>query len=320
VEQERVRYEVGAVSRVAVTQAVSGAADREATAIRQRARVRTVQDQLLNLILAPDTSRYNDTKLIPESPALVEYQVDDDVAVQRALETRTEIALARTRLEDAQVQLDFSENQVLPELNLVGSYTLSGLSGSAKEGFTVDGIPPPPAVPVIPPGTFFPRTYAGNSGASGATNDYFGKSAQRSWGITAELSIPIPNTTARAEQTQRRIEYRRARTDLRRTEQGIILGTRFAARALRAALATIVARQRGEEAAAEALRAEQEKLRLGDSTPFDVLQFEEDLASAENGLIVALQIYRDAITALEKAQGVLLERRGIRIATELARF
>ena len=118
---------------------------------------------------------------------------------------------------------------------------------------------------------------------------------------------------------QQRIEYRRARTDYKREEQRIILETRLAARALIAAIERIEASERRQEAAQEALRAEQERLRLGDSTPFDVLLRERDVVEAEDGLITALQVYRVAISELEQAQGTLLERRGIRVRDELAR-
>ena len=43
------------------------------------------------------------------------------------------------------------------------------------------------------------------------------------------------------------------------------------------------------------------------------------MVEAEDGLITALQIYRVAISELERAQGSLLERRGIRVQDELAR-
>ena len=70
---------------------------------------------------------------------------------------------------------------------------------------------------------------------------------------------------------------------------------------------------------AETLGAEQERLRLGDSTPFQVLEFEEDLAEAERQLILSLQSHRNAIAALERAQGTLLERFNISVADQLKR-
>ena len=77
--------------------------------------------------------------------------------------------------------------------------------------------------------------------------------------------------------------------------------------------------ERRRVATEETLRAEQERLRLGDSTPFQVLEFEEDLAEAESQVIFSLQTYRNAITALERSQGTLLETRRISVSREMER-
>ena len=69
----------------------------------------------------------------------------------------------------------------------------------------------------------------------------------------------------------------------------------------------------------ETLRAEQERLRLGDSTPFQVLEFEQDLVEAQLQEITSLRVFRDAIAGLEWAQGTLLEERGISVDEEIVR-
>jgi outer membrane protein TolC len=302
-EQTRVQYEVGVVSRVAVTQAVSGMAEREENEITARFRVENVEEELLVLIVAPGEDGYENTKIRPESPGMVQYEVDIDAAVRRALETRPELDVARNRVRDSEVEMEFAENQRLPELDVVGSYSLNSIAGDAKDN----------------PATGTPRDFEGNDSSTDTLNDFFTGDADRSWSVGAQFSIPIPNTTARSRFKQRKIEHRRSLTELRREEQRIILQTRLAARALLAALERIEASERRQDAAEEALRAEEEKLRLGDSTPFTVLEFEEDVAEAENGLIRALQVYRVAISELERAQGSLLPSRGISIEQELVR-
>jgi outer membrane protein TolC len=99
----------------------------------------------------------------------------------------------------------------------------------------------------------------------------------------------------------------------------VILDVRRAARNMRSATEALEAAERRRIAQEETLRAEEERLRLGDSTPFEVLEFEEDLAEAERQEIFALQTYRNAIADLERAQGTLLETRSISLETELTR-
>ena len=84
-----------------------------------------------------------------------------------------------------------------------------------------------------------------------------------------------------------------------------------AARNLAASQEGIVAARSAREAAAEQLRAEQIRLQYGESTPFDVLQREEDLVTAESQRIAALRVYHVSVTALDRAQGTLLEDRAI---------
>jgi outer membrane protein TolC len=130
----------------------------------------------------------------------------------------------------------------------------------------------------------------------------------------ARLSIPIPNTSARRNVDRTEFELSRAETRLRRLEQNIILEVRTAARDLQASQEAIVAAQDARRAADEQLRAERIRLEYGESTPFDVLQREEQLVDRENELIRAYRAYHLSVTGLDRAQGTILRNRNISIA------
>jgi len=295
--QTRVQYEVGVVSKVSVTQAEAGVADRDFRVIVSANRSANLQDGLLHLVLAPGAAGFADTELIPDDPAYSEYDVELDRAIASALNRRPELVAAKKRVEDAQIQLAFAGNQRMPQLDLTASYAFNGLSGSAKPGATVTV----------------------DDGFSSSNSSFFRAEGERSWSLGGEMSIPFRNTSAKALVAQRRIELRRARTVLRRTEQDVILGVRTAVRALGSAIDGVEAAERNRLAREETLRAEQEKLRLGDSTPHDVLEFEEDLVDAERQKIFALRTYQNAITEVEKNQETLLESRGISVEKERLR-
>jgi outer membrane protein TolC len=309
VEQTRVQYEVGVVSRVNVSQAAAGQAEREFDFIVAQAAAANAQDFLIDLIEHPDLAALRSTKVVTEDPAFVEYSVDEEVAVEKAMRLRPELAQDRRRLEDAELQLAFARNQRLPRLDVVGGYTLTGLAGPGREIASAD------------PNLAFPGGKVDGVPLHGrsAHNNWFGASGAHSWNIGGRVEIPLGNHTARARVVQRDIELRRARTELRRQEQEIVLEVRNAARDLRAAIQGLQAAERRRAAQAESLRAEQERLRLGDSTPREVLEQQRDLAEAERQVISALQVYRDSITALEQSQGTLLQTRGIRFEQELNR-
>jgi outer membrane protein TolC len=64
-------------------------------------------------------------------------------------------------------------------------------------------------------------------------------------------------------------------------------------------------------AAEEQLRAERIRLEQGESTPFAVLQREEDLVQAEAAKINAIRVYRNSIADLDRQQGTSLQSRNI---------
>lgn len=296
-EDEKVRYDVGVVSKVNVTQAEAGLAQREVDFITARNAAEAALDQLLDLIVAPSIRGFDNTEIRTLNPTFVEYAVDEGEAVEKALQVRPEVMSAREGVADAELQVAHASNQHLPALDLKGSYGFNGLTGSPK------------TVPVI-----------------GVTNDshnvhdeFLRASGPHSWSIGANLSYPIFNDTASSRLAQRRIELRRARTTLRKAEQTTVLDVRGAVRTLRNSLESIKAAERRRTAARETLEAERERLRLGDSTPFQVLEFEEDEAEAEVQVIRALQAYRNAVTALDRAQASLLDSRGIRVDAEIDR-
>jgi outer membrane protein TolC len=133
--------------------------------------------------------------------------------------------------------------------------------------------------------------------------------------LTAGLrfGIPIPNTTARKRHSRTQLELRRAESQLRRAEQQVILEVREASRNLEASQEGIESAERALTSADEQLNAERIRLEYGESTPFDVLQREEQYVEAEVGLIDAYRAYRVSATALDRFQGTILRNRNIKI-------
>jgi outer membrane protein TolC len=294
-EQTQVQYEVGVVSKVNVSQALAGQAQREFGLITAENLARNAQDVLIDLIAQPTLDDYLATTIETENPGWVEYDVDQRAAVERAMDYRPEVIQARQLVEDALLALALAKNQVLPRLDVIGGYTFNGIAGSSK---TVNDVIEFDDIKVPEEG------YRANS-------QFFSKGGQRGWEARAQFEIPIGNRTARHREIQAQIELRRSRRRLRLQEQNVTLEVRQASRNLSSSIDGIEAAERARVAQEDSLRAEQERLRLGDSTPFQVLQFEEDLAQASREEIFALRTYRDSVTALERSQGTLLRARGV---------
>jgi outer membrane protein TolC len=323
-EQTRVQQQVGVVSRVAVTQAEAGVAERELNMILAENQAAAAQDTLLDAILAPTAEVLAERQVLPDPPTFQQYEANLEQATKEALARRPELAQSQLTVDDAEVMLSLASNQALPRFDLVAGYTMRGLSGTPKlfdetlagQNELFDAMNDPNYVPSGRLGQ--PAT--GDFGDSlDSSKDFFRSAGNQGFSALGRVEIPIGNTTARSVETQRSIELRRAQTRLKRQRQAIILDVRNAVRNIQSSERAVEAAKRLEASATEQLRAEQERLRLGDSTPFQVLQFEEDLAEAERQLIDALRGHRNAITALERSKGTLLEARGIRYEEELDR-
>ncbi len=310
--QTRIQQEVGVVARVAVTQAEAGVAEREVLLIQAENAAGSAHDALLDALLAPSPETFEDRELIPEPPRFRPYEIGTEEAIRKALRSRPEIARGKQAIGMAELEADFARNQARPRFDLIAAYGMSGLSGPSKND-------PIQVRDPSDPGSTITTVFPSQGASTDSFEDFFRADGAKSYTFGARFEVPLGNRTAQARWVQRRIDLRRAQLGLKRQEQAVIREVRDAVRGLRAATRAVDSAQRRRAAAEESLGAEQERLRLGDSTPFLVLQFEEDLAEAEQQVIRALQTQANAITALERVQGTLLEARGIRLEEELAR-
>jgi len=328
-EQSKTEYEVGVASKVKVVESEAGVAQREFDLIRATNLYRTAQDVLVDLILG---TRFNadaalNVDATDKPDDYVKYEVDGDVAAQKAFELRPELAIAEDQIENQELDLKFAKNQRLPQLDVRLTYGNRGLAGdqnsnagSFGRGGVCVGGPTPGALCqvdlncgaggmcVIPPPTPIPSTDFGDS-----LDDFLSSNANDQFSARAMFSIPIPNTAPRARVSRSELELRQLKTEKRRLEQRIILEIRTAIRDIESAQEGIEAARRATAASAEQLRAERVRLEYGESTPFDVLQREEELVVSQSRQIGAFQLYLTSVTALNRAQGTILQNRNIAI-------
>ncbi|MBW2316724.1 MAG: TolC family protein, partial [Deltaproteobacteria bacterium] len=301
-EQTEVQYEVGVVSKVEVFEAEAGVAEREVELIRARNAYRSAQDDLIDQILGVNLEAGSRTLVNPTDrpDEYTAYVVDVEAAAGKAMRLRPELAALDQAIEQQEIRLTFNRNQMAPQVDLVASYGYTGLSGKPCDPTGPLGFCSSLAPPI---------DIHSNFGHS--TEDFFDHDGANNWSIGGVFSIPLGNHAPRARKRQAEIEMRKIRTQRVRLVQDIILNIRKSARDLRSAQEGIEAAERRRLAAEEQFRAEGIRLEQGESTPFDVLQRERDLVSAESQKIGAFQLYRNAVAALERSQGTILERHNI---------
>jgi outer membrane protein TolC len=314
-EQTKAQYDVGVVSRVEVTEAEAGVADREFRQITAENRYRNAQDDLIDRVYGPRLTPTSQLEIEPTDrpESYVTFALDPDTSTRRAMLRRPELTIALQRVEQNEILVKFAKNERLPQIDLVGSYGTHGISGdnpSCPFGTSLVGSN---CVSDTNPAVSFPLNQPPGVGTDYFDNDefWFDGDQNRVWVAGAVLSLPIPNTSARANVSKSELELRRALTGVKRVEQDIVKQVRDAVRDLASGLEGVEAAERFVAASNEQLRAERIRLEHGESTPFDVLQREEDLVRAESQRIAALRVYHGSVTALDRAQGTLLEDRSI---------
>jgi len=292
-EQTQAQYEVGTVSKVEVTEAEAGVAERELNLIVAVNAYRSAQDRLIDIVFGDRLTPASTLQIEPSdelaNPPV--QAVDATAAMEKAKQYRPEIAAALYFIDQREIELRFAKNQRLPRFDVAARYAFDGLTGTT--------VNTPEQVNF---GSF-----------SDAHDDFLSTAGPHTWSTMGTFSIPIGNRTASHRVTQSTIELRQAKTSMKRLEQSIVLEVRKAVRDLLSAEEGMRAADRRAAAANAQLHAAEVRLQYGDTTPFFVLQKESDLVDAESQQISARQLYRNSLAAFQRAQGTILENYHIEI-------
>jgi outer membrane protein TolC len=219
--------------------------------------------------------------------------VDDLIA--EALKQRPEIATARLNLTNGEVTRKSIKNELRPALDVYAFYGASALAGPTNPLCNDPTRCASPGFPV---------------GYGGAFSNLFNSSAPDK-GIGFNLSIPLRNRQIQADQIRSDLEYRQAQMSLQQTENTIMLQVRQAQFALQQNWVALQAAISARDYAAQALDAEQKKLRMGASTGTLVLQASSNLTQAESNVLAAATNYEKSKVQLDLSTADTLDRLGI---------
>ena len=235
----------------------------------------------------------------PETPLV---RVDLASALKVADAKRPEIAEARARTAQRDVDVDFFKNRLRPQLDLVAGYARRGLAGTLN--------PNTPATDFTGQPVVVPDALQGGFGRSWGTVTE-GRFPDASIGLS--LSVPVFNRTAKGDVAIAKAAKSQAEILLAQQRQRVAVEVRNAVLTLETAAQRIDAAKAGRSAAETQLNAEKERYGVGLSTNFFVLTRQNDLASAVLTEIAALTDYRKALTDYARAAGTLLDERRIEI-------
>lgn len=294
----------GRLPTLAILQAKSAVLEREIDLVAAENALDDAQERLkslLNLRAAVDPSRLT---IVPvDSPPFEMQPVSVEEGLKAALANRPELFQARLDQQNRLLGVNSAKNQLLPEVNVVGSVGLSGLSGSPTpipfSNLTAGGIPIE---------TFFGGNQSSFAGGydEALAKLFSGNFVSYKVGVTVQ--IPLGNQAARSELARARLEAEKARASLQSVEQKIALEVDRAARAVNSSVKAIESIRSLRELTERKLQMAQDGLELGVSSVTDVLEAEKDLTLARRDEVRVFIDYQKKLILWEKVTGVALER------------
>jgi outer membrane protein TolC len=271
------KAEAGVMARTQVLQARASVEARRERVIRARQIVRNIEDSLKQLLFFQSGVPNWDLQLDPVQDLVWrEIEVHADLLLSEAFEERPEIRAAARRLESADINVAKTGHDRLPQLDAVGSFGVSGVNGNNDDAFDT------------------------------ATDGDF-----QNWMIGLEFSYRLQNRQRRYLHQQALSQREQVNEILQQQIDNVTFEVRNALRELRTSRERIeISRSRVASEQAN-LDAERKRYDVGVSTSFEVLEFQEDLAAAQEAHILAIVDYNKAAIALERARGTLLQAYGI---------
>ena len=243
--------------------------------------------------------------VIPTDRVALDRLPEEDMPIEglisEAYANNPQIEQAVLNMKNNKITIKAEKNGLLPVVDAYAFYGATGLGGAQSPGaadFETGGTYPPGYFPSVSYGTAF-----GNLFNSSSPNK----------GVGVNVTVPLRNRTAQADQARSQMELRQSEMRLQQLYTQIriqIINGRYA---LTNDRAQVDAAQAQRDYAQQSFIAEQKKYRLGASTSANVLQQGRNLAIAENSLISATAAYAKDRAALLQLLSTTLDRYDINI-------
>jgi len=274
VDQDRRRLEAGLGTDVEVLQAQADVATREEQRLLREFEVRAAADGLRELLFPGTDAALWDTALVPGTPLPDEARAEGvpawPVAMQTAIVRRPELREQRSRIEEAELVHRRTKSEKKPQLDLDLAATSQGFATSEGDAFDT-------AIKYDVP------TYR----------------------ASLVFGVPIGNNTARFAEKAAWAEIRRARLTYDQLETSVVADVRAAVRDVLYAVEFVRATRKSLVFAERQLAAEQSRYAVDQSTTFQVLTYQTDLATAMSNERRARVTFARSLVRLQAAQGVL---------------
>jgi outer membrane protein len=292
VKDNQTRVEVGTMAPIDVVQAQSQAATQQQILVTAQGAMRTAELALKRLIVNGTQDPNWNVQIDPtDRPDFLAEPVDIEAAVRRALDERTDVAVAKKNVEQNDVTLRFLGDQLKPQVDLQANYGLQGLGGTQfVRNPGVLGAPPSQTI----------------VGGIGDTFNSLFTNAFPTWTAQLVVSYPLGLSTQKANVARARVQINQVQAQLKQVELQVATDVTNAAINVQSGVERVQAAQAAREFAQKTLEAEQSKFEVGMSTNYNVILTQRDLATAQSNELQAVLNYRKSLVELERVQQTTL--------------
>jgi outer membrane protein len=314
VRQNRISVKVGTLAPINLQEAESAAATAEANVYTAEANLKNSRVQLRQDVMLNPYGTFIPEEIQPLTRPDPQERivVDEERALEQAVLYVPSLGSMREAIRDALLQVKFSENQVLPQLNLGAQFGLTSSAGTT---------PCQPASSIsISSSTncttniFNPTTGKFTRGNKLPFGGIYGDALDRLWGFTyynyaavLTFQMPLDNAVPRAALAQARVLYEQQRVLYRAALSQAVVNVQSSIANLYADQKRAAATASATYYAREALHDEEVMFRVGMATTHDLLQFQEEEVSAEGNQVQAEVDLENAKLALAHSEGTLLQ-------------
>ena len=219
--------------------------------------------------------------------------------VETALANRADLAASRANIVNSELNTLGTRSGVKPTVVAFGNATNAGLAGT---GVQVPGLAPPNPYFVGGLGTALGQVFRRNF---------------PSQSIGVFVQSPIHNRQALSDLAIDQLQLRQTELSVQKDVNQIQVDVLNAVVTLQQARARYESSVKNRVLAEQLLKAEQRKFSLGSSTPYEVIQQQRDLTTAQSNEVATLVAHSNARIRLDQTLGTILETNHISVVDVL---
>jgi len=265
-------------------------------------------------------------------------------ALKAARDNRPELRRLRLQNDINDIDITFFKNQTKPQVDLVGTFALTGLAGTSLGTVVAPGTQVPLIVgnPLTSPSAFLlseiqaiqraqglpvavpPLTAVESSTINPTLIGGYGQTLRNLFGgdtrnitVGVAISFPFKNKTAEANLEGARIQKEQLQASVRSQEQIIEVDVRNSAQAVESSRQRVLSAREARVNAEMQLEGEQRLYQVGRSTTFLLFQRENALANARASELRAETDYNKALADLQRATSTTLRANNVVVETPI---